>query len=315
MNEVKVTVLMPAYNAAKYIAEAVNSVLQQTFRNFELLIIDDGSIDNTVAEIRRYNDSRIRLIECEHQGVAKILNKGLEESKGLYIARFDADDICDPLRLEKQFDFLNSNPDYVLCGSDAEYIAENGEHLFYFRCIGHTHEEIADQLYAYCPVIHSAVMYRKEAILKAGGYPVDAHNFEDHLLWIQTMKYGKYCNLPERLIKVRFNPASVTIDEKWRGIRFRQLKKKVLNQGFVTPAEGKELWFIIKGQENRKIKEGAYYALCGKKFLINNHQPLKARLHLSKAIRIYPLRLDNYVLYLLTYFPKPFIRWLHNKNS
>jgi glycosyltransferase involved in cell wall biosynthesis len=315
MNSVKITVLMPAYNAGKYIAEAIQSVLTQTFTDFELLIVNNGSTDTTVNEILHFTDTRIKLIDEYRPGIGFALNKGLQEAKGKYIARFDADDICDPSRLERQFNFLENNPGYVLCGSDAEYIAESGEHLFYFRCIGHDHEEIMEQLYAYCPFIHSSVMYRKDAVLETGSYSIDAHNFEDYLLWVQLIKHGKYRNIPERLIKVRFNPASVTIDEKWRGMRFRQLKRRIIQQGFVTRAEGEELLSIIKEQDTKKIKEGSYYALCGKKFLINNHQPSKARTHLARAIRIYPLRLDNYAFFMLSYLPKPFINWLHSKNS
>lgn len=313
MNNVKVTVLMPAFNAAKYIAEAIHSILGQTFNDFELLIINNGSTDDTANEIREFNDPRIRVIEEQQTGIGFALNKGLQEAKGEYIARFDADDICNADRLAKQVNFFKNNPYYILCGSDAEYMAENGEHLFYFRCIGHSHEEIMQQLYVYCPFIHSSVMYRKDAVLKAGSYSTDAHNFEDYLLWVQLVKYGKYGNLPERLLKVRFNPSSVTIDEKWRGMLFRQLKRKIINQGFVTPVEGEQLLSIIRGQDNKKIKEGAYYALCGKKFLVNNHQPSKARTHLARAIRIHPLRADNYALFMLSYFPKPFINWLHSK--
>lgn len=314
MSPVKVTILMPAYNAATYIGEAIQSVLSQTFTDFELLIVNNGSVDDTVKKIQAFNDPRIKLIEEPQTGIAYALNKGLQQARGEYIARFDADDICAPARLAAQVNFLQTNPDHVLCGSDAEYIDETGEHLFYFRCIGHTHEEIMHQLYIYCPFIHSSVMYHKDAVLKAGGYSVDAHNFEDYLLWVQLAKFGKYHNLSERLLKVRFNSASVTIDEKWRGPRFRQLKKKIVHQGFVTPEEGKELLAIIREQDTKRIKEGAYYALCGKKLLINNHQPSKARNHLAKAIRIYPLRLDNYVLFMLSYFPKPFITWLHSKT-
>jgi glycosyltransferase involved in cell wall biosynthesis len=315
MNTTKVTVLMPAFNAAGYIGAAIESVLSQTFAAFELLIIDDGSVDNTVEVVSNFNDPRIKLVKSNHQGVAATLNLGLHQAQGSYIARFDADDICHPTRLEKQFHFLENNPGYVLCGSDASYMDESGEHLFHFRCIGHSHEEISAQLPEHCPVIHSSVMFKKEPVMNAGCYPIDAHNFEDHLLWVQLANSGKYFNFPEELIKVRFNPASVTIDEKWRGRRFRSLKKKILYQGFVTQAEGRELQAILSDQDTRKIKEGAYYALCGKKFLVNNHRPLKARSHLSKAIRIHPLRLDNYAFYVLSFFPGKFIRWLHSKTS
>ncbi|HTK19974.1 MAG TPA: glycosyltransferase family A protein, partial [Mucilaginibacter sp.] len=133
-NHRKITVLMPAYNAGKYIREAIESVLRQTHCNFELLIVNDGSTDNTVCVVLSFNDPRIVLVNKEHEGIAQALNTGLRLAEGHYVARFDADDICMPDRLEKQFNFLEDHPDYVLTGSDAEYILENGEYLFSFGC-------------------------------------------------------------------------------------------------------------------------------------------------------------------------------------
>ncbi|MEP6952374.1 MAG: glycosyltransferase [Ginsengibacter sp.] len=307
----KVTVLMPVYNAENYIAEAIESILKQSFTDFELLIINDGSTDNTTQIIRSFTDSRITVYNQANQGIAAALNTGLSKAKAPYIARFDADDICLPERLQQQFNFLNTCQEYVLAGSDAEYISAGGEHLFYFTCIGHTNEQITQKIYFQCPFIHSSVMYRKDAVLKAGGYSLYAHNFEDYFLWIQLKKYGRFCNLPQQLIKVRFNPSSITIDEKWRGRLFRKMKRDIIRRGRITKEEGDELLTIIKSQDIQKIKEGAYYALCGKKFLIDNYQPKKARPLLSKAISIHPYRWDNYFLYMLSYFPGPFIGWLH----
>jgi glycosyltransferase involved in cell wall biosynthesis len=307
----KVTILMPACNAAKYIAEAIGSVLEQTYADFELLIIDDGSSDNTAMVVRKFSDPRIRLISKAKEGISAALNAGLHAARGIYIARFDADDVCLPRRLERQVIFLDGHPAYLVVGSDAEYISENGEHLFNFHCTGHTHREINGNLYRYCPFIHSAVMYRKEAILRMGGYSRYAHNFEDYLLWVQLLKTGKCCNLPEPLIKVRINPSSVTIDEKWRGRRFRQLKQAILQRGAVTREEGDELLQIIQRQDKRKIKEGAYHALCGKKLLANNYRPAKARWHVTKAIHANPFRLDNYLLLSVSFLPPGWIKWLH----
>jgi glycosyltransferase involved in cell wall biosynthesis len=314
MNKPLVTVLMPAFNAGKYIEEAIASVLRQTFTSFELLIINDGSTDNTVQVIRSFKDDRIVLIDQSNQGIAHALNNGIAHAKAGYIARLDADDICYPGRLEKQYSFLNENHGYVALGSDAEYISENGEYLCDFKCIGYTHEEISHSIYTHCPFLHSAVMFRKEAVLQCGGYPALAHNFEDHLLWIQLSKHGQFCNLPEALIKYRFNAASVTIDEKWRGKHFGTLKSSIIRKGSITKEEGDILLSIVKKQDTRRIKEGAYHALCGKKFLVNNHQPGKARDHISRSIRVNPYRLDNYVLFILSYFPQTFIQWLHQKN-
>jgi len=313
MNEYRpVTVLMPVYNGANYIAEAIDSVLKQSYTDYEFLIINDGSTDNTTEIISSFNDSRIQVINHFHRmGIATALNTGLVNAKGKYIARFDADDICLPGRLALQVNFLESHPDYILTGSDAEYISESGEHLFHFKCIGYTNEQILKKINYQCPFIHSSVMYRKEPVLKAGGYSLYAHNFEDYFLWVSLHKFGKFSNLPQPLIKVRFNPASATIDEKRRGRLFRKMKRDIIQRGCITKEEGDILNNIIRSQEVQKIKEGAYYSLCGKKYLLNNHQPLKARASLMRAIQIHPLRLDNYALYLLSYFPASFISHLH----
>ncbi len=310
--EPAVTILMPVYNAERYIKTAIDSVLCQTFTDFELLIVDDGSSDSTKDIIHTYDDKRMVAIEKTHQGISHALNAGLRHARGKYIARFDADDICFPERIEKQVGFLNAHPEYILAGSDAEYIIDTGEFLFDFQCIAHSHEEIMEKLYFYCPFIHSSVMYLKSSVRDAGGYPEDAHQFEDYLLWIQLAQSGKFCNIPEPLIKVRFNPSSATIDEKWRGKRFRRLKREIIRRGSVTRREGNELLAIIKQQDSQQIKQGAYYALCGKKFLANNYQPDKAREQIRKAIATHPYRWDNYALMAVSYFPEKLIRWLHH---
>jgi glycosyltransferase involved in cell wall biosynthesis len=314
MNEVKISVLMPAFNADKYIGDAIGSVLAQTFTNFELIIVNDGSEDDTQKVVESFTDKRIVLISQIHGGVSKALNNGLSIAKGKYIARFDADDICFPERLQKQSAFPEANPSYVITGTDAEYILENGDHLFNFSCIGHSHDELSKKLYFYCPFIHSSVMYRKEAVLQVGGYSLLAHNFEDYFLWIQLVKLGQLHNIPETLIRIRFNPASVTIDEKWRGPRFRELKRNIIKRGSVTQAEGDQLLAILEKQNIRRIKEGAYYALCAKKFLTDNYQPFRSRTYALKAIGTDLFRLDNYALLAATFLPQSFIQWLHKRS-
>jgi glycosyltransferase involved in cell wall biosynthesis len=310
-NTPAITVLIPAYNVEKYIAKAIESVLQQTYTDFELLIVNDGSTDDTQRIIQSFNDERIILINQSNKGVAAALNIGLKNAKGTYIARFDADDICHPQRLEKQVAFLRANPEYILVGSDADYILENGDFLFHFRCIAHTNDEIKEKLYFYCPFLHPTVMYKRESICSAGGYPIDAHNFEDYMLWTAIAGTGKLHNIAEPLIQYRLNSNSVTIDEKWRGKRFRDLKRSAVKRGYITALESAELLSIIKEQDVRKIKEGSYHALCGKKFLADNYQPQKARAHVKRAISIHPLRLDNYLLYTASYLPEKLILWLH----
>lgn len=307
----KVTVLVPAYNAEKYIGKAIDSVLAQTFTDFELLVINDGSTDQTENILRSYADDRIRLINQTNQGIAAALNLGLLNARAELIARFDADDICMPERLELQYRFLEAHPEYIIVGSDADYIDRDGSFVFTCRLPAHTHKEIRELALTKCPFIHSAVMFRKAPILQAGGYNKNAFAFQDHLLWSKIIRNGEGCNLPDLLIQVRLNPESISIDEKWRTRRFHEIKSAALQKGDITAEEGQELLAILKQQNNPKIKEGSYYLLLGKKYLWNNHQPRKARINLKKAIRIHPGRMDSYAIMALSYFPGNFIDWVY----
>lgn len=311
MSSSLITVLMPAYNAEKYIAEAITSVLDQSFRDFELLIINDGSTDSTAAIINSFHDERIRLIDQSNQGVAAALNRGLLEAKADYIARFDADDICHPLRLEKQYAFLTQRPEYVMVGSDAEYVDMNGEFVFVFDYAGYTDEEIRALPPGARTFSHPTVMYKKEIIIAAGMYDLNAHNFEDYLLWSKVIKLGKVFNIKEKLVTYRFNPESVTIDEKWRGRRFNKLKQDAIKKGSVSREDGDQLLAIIRSQDNEKIKKGSYHSLLSKKYLFNNFDRRKARKNIKSLISIYPLKLQGYILLGLSYFPKKFLQGLY----
>ncbi len=309
-----ITVLMPAYNTEHYIADAIDSVLAQTFTDFELLIINDGSTDATEKIINRYDDPRIRLINQTNQGIAAALNIGLLNAKADLVARFDADDICQPERLQVQYRFLMDHPDYIIVGTDAEYIDMDGNYVFTGVLPAHTHEEIQALDMNVCPLIHSAVLFRKMPIMQAGSYNIHAHGFEDMLLWSKVLHWGKACNLPQNLLKVRLNPGSISIDNKWWTKRFREILTGSIRKGNVTEQEGRELLHILKKQDIPKIKEGSYYSLLGKKYLWDNHQPAKARFNLRKAIRLHPVRLDSYAIMALSFFPKEFIEWLYKRK-
>ena len=314
MNNIKVTVLMPVYNCEQYVADAVVSVLDQTYPFFELLIVNDGSTDNTRSIIESFEDTRIRIINQENKGVASALNLGLLNARGEYIARFDADDICMPDRLAKQIDFLDSNIDYIIVGGEAEYILDDGKSLFHFKCLGYSDSEIKAKVFSYCPFIHSSVMYRKDVILNAGGYSIYAHTFEDYLLWVQLTKKGKMANLPLQLIKVRYNPSSVTVDEKWRGSKFRKAKKQIIHKGFATKQDADFLMSIIGPQNTKQFKLSSYHALCAKKFLTDNYHPQNARKQIKEAIKVWPFRIENYLVLLASFLPRNIIVWYHLKS-
>ena len=237
----KITVLMPAYNAGKYIGDAIESVLQQTFTDFELLIVNDGSTDNTTDVIQSFDDPRIVMIYQDNKGVAQALNTGLKYARSPFIARFDADDVCHIERLQLQYEFMISNPDYSIIGSSADYMDMDGTYLFTSTPPAISNEDIQQLEHSICPFIHSTVFYKKDIILKAGGYNEYAYTFEDHFLWVNILKDQKTCNFSKPLIKLRLNPESITIDEKWRPRRFLEIKYTTLKNRSITLNEGNEL--------------------------------------------------------------------------
>ncbi|HLY69688.1 MAG TPA: glycosyltransferase family 2 protein [Puia sp.] len=303
---IKISVLMPAYNASSYIGRAIESVLNQTFPDFELLIIDDGSTDNTADIVGSFTDERIVLIRQKNQGIAMALNAGLRAARAEYIARFDADDVCYPNRLDMQYAFMVSHPDHVVVGSDVDYVDVDGHFIFAHQAPAYTNRQIKNLPYSVCPFIHSSVLFRK-SIIPDGGYNRHAHTFEDHFLWLQVMNQGKFHNLSQSLMQVRLNPQSLTIDEKWRTRQFISVKYGALEKLSIASYEGEILLAILKKQDNKKIKTGSYHALLAKKWLWNNYEPSRARQNIKKAILLNPFHLDNYLVLGVSFLPRHMI--------
>jgi glycosyltransferase involved in cell wall biosynthesis len=310
-DNIKITVLMPAYNASNYIGEAIESVLKQTFSDFELLIIDDGSIDNTAEIVRSFKDSRIVFLQQKNSGIAVALNAGLQAARAEYIARFDADDICYANRLEMQYEFMINNPGYIVVGSDVDYVDVDGNFIFSHQAPAYTSIQIKNLPYSVCFFIHSSVLFKK-SVIPGTGYNAHAHTFEDHFLWLQIMNKGKFHNLSQSLMQVRLNPQSLTIDEKWRPKEFISIKYNALKKLNITPNDGEILLAILKKQDNKKIKTGSYHALLAKKFLWNNYQPLLARQNIKRAIALNPFYPDNYLVLVMSFLSRNVISKIYS---
>lgn len=199
-----VTVLMPVYNGEEHLGEAIDSILGQTFQDFELLAMDDGSMDRSRAIIRSYGDSRIRLVENEKNiGQTATLNRGLDLARGCWIARADQDDICLPRRLETQAAFLEKNPCFAAVGSRVIEIDRSGKVKRKLKVP--TYEaQIRLRLVTENPFAHSAVMYSAEVARDLGGYDTGYYFIEDWELWSRMLAKGhRITNLPEYLIKYR----------------------------------------------------------------------------------------------------------------
>ncbi|MHB1213703.1 MAG: glycosyltransferase [Thiobacillus sp.] len=203
---------MPAHNCEAYVLEAVSSLLSQTFSDFELLVIDDGSTDATRTLLESVHDPRLRLVSNERNvGLIETLNRGLVLALGRYIARMDADDISLPARLEKQVQYLEAHPDILVLGSMVNLINERGEIFGTIDDYPTDPNEIRDYLLRECCLIHPSVMFRKETVMSAGGYSTGAEHAEDYDLWLHLSDHYRIANLPEKLVSYRMHQNQVSI--------------------------------------------------------------------------------------------------------
>lgn len=204
-----ITVFMPVYNGLKYLPEAVQSILEQSFRHFEFLIIDDGSTDGSLEYLRELRDPRIRLIaQSKNIGLRANYNFGLAEAQGEYIAIMDQDDIAMPQRLERQWHFMQAHPEVGLCGGEVETFGE----LQAPSWVRYSdHEDIKVALLFESPICHSTVMLRSEVLREHHlNYP-DCPYAEDYGLWVAMSRVTLLANLPEVLLRYRTHQNQVSI--------------------------------------------------------------------------------------------------------
>ena len=241
---VSISVVMPTFNTtAAVLHEAVESILSQTFRDFEFIIIDDGSTDDSYDYLRGLHDERIKLIRNSYnQGITKSLNIGLSRSKGKYIARMDSDDIAMPFRLEKQFAFMECHPDVIACGSNVEVFG--GESFT-------THNSITDmEVYRIRMVFsnpgpyHPTAFLRRDLLLRYHiKYDEALIHSQDYGLWVELSRHGKVCILEEALIKYRIHPHQVTKTRRKVQIQCDQITQERLLKELLGNVTGEELAF------------------------------------------------------------------------
>ena len=208
----RVTVLLPVFNAGRYVAAAVESVLAQTLTDFELLVVDDGSTDGSMEIVDRFRDPRVRVIRnARHLGFADALNVGLREARGVLIARQDADDLSAPRRLERQVAAFHAQPALALVGTQGWVIEEDGSRS---GAVSRSEHPTSIRWYALVdnPFIHTSVMCRRSVVWDdLGGYdPTRGPVSEDYALWSRVIARHPVLNLPDRLVTYRVNSSSMT---------------------------------------------------------------------------------------------------------
>lgn len=293
------SVVMAVYNGENYIVEAIDSVLSQNYTDFEFIIVNDGSTDNTLSIIESYKDSRIKVINHENVGHAKSLNIGIKASKGKYIARLDADDRCLKERFSTQMDFISSHPEVVLVGANANIIDNDGNFLYKSQLSQIINRvEIFED---YNPFISSSVIFKTDTYLRCGGYNEDIiHHFEDKLLWAKMFHHGKIVNLNEVLIDYRLTPNSASNKTKKL---YR--KQKEISNAYLTGRNIKKTeldHFLSLTQLSSSKKQSLYYNRIASIYLRQHKNKKLALKNLLLAFKAHPFNFRTLKLTIYSFF-------------
>jgi len=293
VNSPRVSVIIPAYNAERYLLEAVSSTLCQSYDDFECLIVDDGSIDRTPALLEELaqRDARIKPIRIPHGGIVEALNAGLCEARGDLIARMDADDICMPDRFQKQIQYLDAHPECVAVGSGVILVDPFNAEIQQVS-VSEDHGRIdADLLRGHgTAIFHPAAMIRKSALLAVGGYRPEFQWSEDIDVFLRLAEKGKLANLPEPLVRIRQHFSSVSKNkiDLQRRRRTRLLGEAYRRRGLAAPAE-------INVNSQNHLSRYEQLLEWGRNAVATRNLAA-ARRHAYAAVRSKPLKLDSWGL-------------------
>lgn len=250
MNKPKISVVMPAYNSEQYIAEAIESILNQTFSDFEFIIINDGSTDGTADIVKSYNDKRIKFVDnSENRGIVAVLNQGLSMARGEYIARMDSDDISHKNRFEKQIAYMDS---HMECG-----VLSTAYHMFGTkeRVVVHPKYVGLLNLLEGCYVAHPAVMIRKSVLDKYDfRYLQEFKHAEDYELWSRMALVTEIHNLSDVLLEYRWHGANVSIEHATQQRNLTdKIRQNILNKLTDDPKKQRFILAYAHGKTKRGI--------------------------------------------------------------
>lgn len=206
-----VSVVMSVFNGQRFLCEAIDSILDQSFRDFELIVIDDGSTDGSVGILDSYQetDARVTVYHQSNKGLISSLNRGCDLARGKYVARMDADDVVIRFRLQYQVAFLEANPEVAVVGGAVEIINLAGG---FVKTLSFPSRncEIRSALLDWCPFIHPAVLIRRESLLSVGGYRQAVLDAEDYDLWLRMSERFHLANLAVVVLRYRVHPSQVS---------------------------------------------------------------------------------------------------------
>ncbi len=286
----ELSVIMPVYNGERYLCEAIDSVLNQSFENFEFLLFDDGSTDISLDIIKSYadKDNRIRFFTRENRGIVETLNECLELAQCELVARMDSDDICLVDRFQTQLDYLNAHSEVVLLGTKVIIIDEDGDEIAPMGKF-FTNDALQQALLADGGqhIYHPSVIYRKTLVKKVGGYNKAYPNIEDLELFLKLFDVGKLVNLPQPLLKYREHLGKIGHTKR---LQQQQQVNELLNKArsnFLVDPQHKSTSEVIKPQSlAKKYQTWSWWALKAGNLS-------SARKYLKKSIIASPLSISN----------------------
>lgn len=305
------SVVMSVFNGSKFLNVAIDSVLNQTYKNFEFIIINDGSTDKSLEIIRSFDDPRIIIIDQTNQGLAKSLNNGVKVSKGEFIARMDADDICYPTRFEEQLKFISYNPDCVVVGTNANCIDMKRNFLFKTN-LALTDTKIRDVL-PESPFFHSSTIFKKLSFFEVGGYPEEIFQyFEDKILWNKISMLGTLHNISEPLIQYRMVPNSISNVPHKKLIELRTLANSIIANNYtITPNDVQKINEIVKIP--LKYKYANYYLRIGALHLSDKKRWLAFK-NLIVSFYYQPFERNTSTRLVACFLPNRFYEKLKNRK-
>lgn len=253
----RVSVLMSVYNGERSLSEAVESILGQSFSDFEFLIVDDASTDRSAEIVRSYGDPRIVLIENDrNRGITRSLNRALRRARGVYLARQDADDVSHPERLQIEADFLDAHPEIGLVGTHAAFIDRQGRSFKVWRT-PESHAAIVEGMrYGNC-FCHGSVMLRKACLEAVGPYREQFRYAQDYDLWLLVSERFRTANIARVLYRIRRTPETISQRKLEEQLDFHLLARELARERLQT---GRDSLEAFRGERIGSVLRG-YYGL------------------------------------------------------
>ncbi|WP_417535536.1 glycosyltransferase family 2 protein [Methylophaga sp.] len=296
----KISVVMAVYNGGSYLKLAIDSILNQTFTDFEFIIINDGSTDTTLDVLTEYSshDERIRVVSRGNKGLVASLNEGISIARAPFIARMDADDIAFPSRLEKQLTFISENSNIVCVGSYYEVIDDEGLKLTISKGPIKNDSIQSALMKGHTVICHPTAMFRTDAVRSVGGYDEKFFLVEDLDLWLKLGEVGDLSNIPEPLLSYRTNSNSVsTQNGKFQLAKAESvIEEASVRRGVDNQFELKKHWRPDE-TKNSQLEFALKYGW----WAFNYKNKSAAIKYAKKAIKIMPLNIAGWKLLVLSY--------------